>query len=118
MSNRTLSFLVAGALATSLGSLSATPANAQGEGQMSNQEMKMMKEMQAKTMKKLKTGKYEQCYGVALAGKNDCFAGPGTTCAGTSKANYQGNSFKLVPKGTCTNIQTPNGPGSLTPKAS
>ncbi|MGH8218876.1 MAG: BufA1 family periplasmic bufferin-type metallophore [Steroidobacteraceae bacterium] len=118
MSNRTVSFLVAGALATALGSLSAVPARAQGAGQMSKHEMMMMKEMQAKTMKKLKTGKYEKCYGVALAGKNDCFAGPGTTCAGTSKANYQGNSFKLVPTGTCTNIQTPNGAGSLTPKAS
>lgn len=118
MLNRTLTLMVASALATALGSLAAVPANAQGEEHMSNQEMKMMKEMQAKTMKKLKTGKYEKCYGVALAGKNDCYAGPGTTCAGTSKANYQGNSYKLVPKGTCTNIQTPNGPGSLTSKAS
>lgn len=116
MSNRTASFLVAGALAAALGSLSTVPANAQGEGHMSQHEMMMMKQMQAKTMKRMKTGKYEKCYGVALAGKNDCFAGPGTTCAGTSKTNYQGNSFKLVPTGTCTNIQTPNGPGSLTPK--
>jgi len=118
MPNRTLTLMVAGALATALGSLSAAPANAQGEAQMSQHEMMMMKQMQAKTMKKLKTGKYEKCYGVALAGKNDCYAGPGTTCAGTSKANYQGNSYKLVPKGTCTNIQTPNGAGSLTPKSS
>ncbi|MBI3676982.1 MAG: DUF2282 domain-containing protein [Proteobacteria bacterium] len=55
----------------------------------------------------------EKCYGVALAGKNDCKAGPGTTCAGTSKIDYQSNSWKLVPKGTCTNITTPVGQGSL-----
>jgi uncharacterized membrane protein len=56
----------------------------------------------------------EKCYGVSLAGKNDCAAGPGTTCAGTSKADYQGNAWKYVPKGTCTTIQTPKGVGSLT----
>jgi len=60
----------------------------------------------------------EHCYGVALAGKNDCKAGPGTTCAGTSKVDYQGNSFKAVPKGTCTSIKTPKGTGSLSPMKS
>jgi uncharacterized membrane protein len=57
----------------------------------------------------------EKCYGVALKGQNDCAAGPGTTCAGTSKVDYQGNAWKLVPKGTCTSMTTPLGPGSLTP---
>jgi len=57
----------------------------------------------------------EKCYGVAMAGKNDCAAGPGTTCAGTSKVDYQGNSWKNVPAGTCTTIKTPKGMGSLTP---
>lgn len=55
----------------------------------------------------------EKCYGVSLAGKNDCAAGPGTTCAGTSKVDYQGNAFKAVAKGTCTSIKTPKGHGSL-----
>ena len=59
----------------------------------------------------------EKCYGVALAGKNDCAAGPGTSCAGTSTRDYQGNAWKLVPKGTCTSITTPRGNGSLTPIA-
>lgn len=59
----------------------------------------------------------EKCYGVSLAGKNDCAAGPGTSCAGTSKVNYQGNAWKLVKAGTCTTIKTPKGNGSLTPKA-
>jgi uncharacterized membrane protein len=53
-----------------------------------------------------------------MAGKNDCAAGPGTTCAGTSKTDYQGNAWKFVPKGTCTTIKTPKGNGSLTPVAS
>ncbi len=57
----------------------------------------------------------EKCYGVSLAGKNDCAAGAGTTCAGTSKVDYQGNSWKKVAKGTCTTIKTPKGTGSLAP---
>jgi uncharacterized membrane protein len=57
----------------------------------------------------------EQCYGVALAGQNDCAAGPGTSCAGTSKVDYQGDAWKSVPAGTCTSIKTPKGMGSLTP---
>jgi uncharacterized membrane protein len=57
----------------------------------------------------------EKCYGVSLAGKNDCKAGAGTTCAGTAKTNYQKNAWKLVPAGTCAKIKTPNGTGSLTP---
>ena len=57
----------------------------------------------------------EKCYGVAKAGKNDCAAGPGTSCSGTSTTDYQGNAWKLVAKGTCTKIETPKGKGSLTP---
>ena len=55
----------------------------------------------------------EKCFGVSLAGQNDCAAGPGTSCAGTSKTDYQGNAWKLVPQGTCTTIKTPHGTGSL-----
>jgi len=57
----------------------------------------------------------EKCYGVSMAGKNDCAAGPGTTCAGTSKMDYQGNAWKYVPAGTCASIKTPKGMGSLAP---
>lgn len=60
-------------------------------------------------------GAKEKCYGVALKGKNDCAAGPGTSCAGTASRDWQGNAWKLVPKGSCVRIQTPRGPGSLTP---
>ncbi len=55
----------------------------------------------------------EHCYGVAMAGKNDCKAGAGTTCAGTSKVDYQGNAWKAVANGTCATIKTPKGTGSL-----
>ncbi|SEQ60962.1 DUF2282 domain-containing protein [Thalassovita taeanensis] len=51
----------------------------------------------------------EKCYGVSLAGENDCAAGPGTTCAGTSKVDYQGNAFKLVDAGTCMTMELPAG---------
>lgn len=57
----------------------------------------------------------ERCYGISLAGRNDCAAGPGTSCAGTSTRNYQGNAWKYVARGTCTRISTPRGAGSLTP---
>ena len=49
----------------------------------------------------------EKCFGVALAGQNDCAAGEGTTCAGTSKVDYQGNAWKLVPAGTCMTMELP-----------
>ena len=49
----------------------------------------------------------EKCYGVSLAGANDCAAGPGTTCAGTSVTDYQGNAWTLVDTGTCTTIELP-----------
>ncbi len=56
-------------------------------------------------------GAKEKCYGVAMKGKNDCSAGPGTSCAGTSTVDYQGNAWKYVSKGTCTDMG-----GSLTAK--
>jgi uncharacterized membrane protein len=55
----------------------------------------------------------EKCYGIALKGQNDCAAGAGTTCAGTSKIDYQANSWKLVPAGTCVSMKTPKGHGTL-----
>jgi uncharacterized membrane protein len=87
--NLTLAALAAGLLA-------AGPALAQDKGASSK-------------------GAKEPCYGISLAGKNDCAAGPGTTCAGTSTKDYQGNAWTYVAKGTCTSIKTPNGTGSLKP---
>jgi uncharacterized membrane protein len=57
----------------------------------------------------------DKCFGIALKGDNDCAAGPGTTCAGTSAVDYQGNSWKYVAKGTCDTVKTPLGNGSLQP---
>jgi len=56
----------------------------------------------------------EKCYGVSLKGQNDCAAGA-HSCAGNSTVDYDGQSFKLVPVGTCADIETPYGPGSLEP---
>lgn len=58
-------------------------------------------------------GAKEKCYGVALKGKNDCAAGPGTTCAGTSKVDYQGNAWKMVPAGTCAKTKSPKSPSGF-----
>lgn len=49
----------------------------------------------------------EKCYGISLKGKNDCKAGAGTSCAGTSTVDYQGNAWTLVPAGTCETMELP-----------
>ncbi|MCB2128570.1 MAG: DUF2282 domain-containing protein [Rhodobacteraceae bacterium] len=83
MSNSMKTLAVAGSLAAALTAHFAAPAAAQ----------------EAK----------EKCFGVSLAGQNDCKAGAGTTCAGTSKVDYQGNAWTLVPAGTCTTMELPDG---------
>ncbi len=103
------SAVLASAFAAALGSF-APSASAAG---MSSDDM--MKAAQAKTDSQMATGKFEPCYGVALAGQNDCAAGA-HSCAGTSTVDYDPASFKLVPKGTCTSMMTPNGGhGTLQP---
>ncbi|MEZ5935450.1 MAG: DUF2282 domain-containing protein [Alphaproteobacteria bacterium] len=66
--------MIAGAVAAAVATGATTPAKAQAK---------------------------EKCYGISLAGQNDCAAGPGTTCAGTSTIDYQGNAWSLVPAGDC-----------------
>ncbi|MEM7257770.1 MAG: DUF2282 domain-containing protein [Pseudomonadota bacterium] len=56
---------------------------------------------QAAVVQTAHAGAKEKCYGISLAGQNDCAAGPGTTCAGTSTVDYQGNAWTLVPAGDC-----------------
>ena len=97
MPNRTPATLV-----LALAALASGAALAQGMAADNKDAMKAKPEM-------------EKCYAVSLAGKNDCAAGPGTTCAGTSKVDYQGNAWKYVPKGTCTTMKTSKGMGSLQP---
>lgn len=58
-------------------------------------------------------GRKDKCFGIALAGENDCAAGAGTSCEGTSTTDFQANSWTYAPKGTCEFIVTPNGMGSL-----
>lgn len=55
----------------------------------------------------------EKCYGVSLKGQNDCAAGPGTSCAGTSKVDYQGNAWKYVAKGTCEKMESKTSPNGM-----
>jgi len=80
MSNTAKSLAVAGAVAAALTATSTVPAAAATK---------------------------EKCYGVSLAGQNDCAAGPGTTCAGTSTVDYQGNAWTLVDAGTCVDMDLP-----------
>ncbi len=89
MSKTTKTLAAAGAVAAALSATLAVPAQAQAK---------------------------EKCYGVSLAGKNDCAAGPGTSCAGTSTVDYQGNAWTLVDAGTCAEIELPDERmGSLEP---
>lgn len=81
MSHTTKTLAVAGAVAAALAAQITTPAHAQAK---------------------------EKCYGVSLAGQNDCQAGPGTTCQGTSTVDYQGNAWTLVEAGTCNEIDLPD----------
>ncbi|OUS38750.1 hypothetical protein A9Q94_01560 [Rhodobacterales bacterium 56_14_T64] len=80
MSNTAKSLVVASAVAAALAAAATTPAAAQSK---------------------------EKCYGVSLAGQNDCAAGPGTTCAGTSVTDYQGNAWTLVDAGSCEGMELP-----------
>jgi uncharacterized membrane protein len=71
--------------------------------------------MTATTEKAAEAADKEKCYGVSLAGKNDCKAGEGTSCQGSSTVDYQGNAWTLVPTGTCLTMELPDDrKGSLT----
>lgn len=107
MSNRALYAVAAGAVAAAFASMALADTS------MSAADM--MKKAQDATHAQLATGKFEPCFGVALKGQNDCAAGANATCAGTQKVDYEGDKFKLVPKGTCTTMMTPKGHGSLKP---
>ena len=60
------------------------------------------------------SGRKDKCFGIALKAENDCAAGPGTSCQGTSTSDFQGNAWTYAPKGTCELIKTPTGMGSMT----
>jgi uncharacterized membrane protein len=83
--------ILAGAVATALASMAAAAPLSEAQ----------VKEAMDKGM--------EKCFGVALKGQNDCAAGPGTTCQGTSTVDYQGNAWKFVDGGTCATMELPGG---------
>ena len=83
--------ILAGAVATALASMAAAAPLTDAEAKAATDAGK------------------EKCYGVALKGQNDCAAGPGTTCQGTSTVDYQGNAWKFVQGGTCESIEVPGG---------
>ena len=83
--------VLASAVATALASMAAAAPLTDAEGKAA-----------------IAAGK-EKCFGVALKGQNDCAAGPGTTCQGTSTVNFQGNSWKFVQGGTCAKLEIPGG---------
>ena len=45
----------------------------------------------------------EKCYGIAMAGKNDCGTSK-SSCAGTVKVDRDAEAWVFVPKGTCDKI--------------
>jgi uncharacterized membrane protein len=85
------SAVLAGAVATALASMAAAAPLTEAEAKAA-----------------MDAGK-EKCYGVALKGQNDCAAGPGTTCQGTSTVDFQGNAWNFVLPGTCTTLELPGG---------
>jgi uncharacterized membrane protein len=96
--NRVSSLVLAGAVTTALASIASAGPLTKAEADAAVAAHK------------------EKCFGVALKGQNDCAAGPGTTCQGTSTSDFQGNAWKFVQGGTCTSIELPGGKhGSLKP---
>lgn len=47
----------------------------------------------------------ERCYGIAMAGKNDCAATGNNSCAGTSRVDFDKGAWKYVAKGTCASME-------------
>ncbi|MCW8125967.1 DUF2282 domain-containing protein [Microbulbifer halophilus] len=97
MNRNTTSTSLALALSSAV-AIAAVSSCARDEG-----EKEMAKDMKDKE-------NMEKCYGIALKGQNDCAAGPGTSCAGTSTRDYQGDAWKYVPEGTCEETPSPTSP--------
>lgn len=104
--------LIAGASIAVAGSAIAGP----------NSQLSVSEEASPKVAEKLSAwiesgksarGRKDKCFGIALAGENDCAAGGGTSCEGSSTIDFQGNAWTYAPKGTCESIVTPEGMGSL-----
>ena len=112
MSNSITKLLLAGAVAVTL----STSVQAKPNDQLSI-AADAPEKIKAKFTKwvggKKVRGRKDKCYGIALAGENDCKAGGGTSCEGSSTVDFQGNAWTFAPKKSCKFIITPNGPASL-----
>ena len=105
--------LLTGAAVAAMGGQAAAKPNAQL--QIADDAPEAVKTAFAQWLKgESPSGRKDKCYGIALAGENDCAAGPGTSCEGTSTVDFQGNAWTYSPKGSCRFIVTPQGPGSKT----
>lgn len=105
------SLLVAGVALAAMGSASAKPNSQLGVSPDASPAIaEAIVQWQAgETIR----GRKDKCYGIALAGENDCKAGAGTSCEGSSTVDFQGNAWTFAPKGSCESITTPIGAGSL-----
>ena len=94
--------LMAGsALSTALGLVLATAGiatHAQG------MDMSKAPQVVKDNMMRMQGGKLEKCYGINVAGKNDCAEGA-HSCAGQSTQPRDSKSFVLLPAGDCSKIQ-------------
>ena len=111
MKNSTNSALIAGAALAVLTSVAAAKPNDQlriSADASASQKSSFNAWVQGAEI----SGRKDKCFGIALSAENDCAAGPGTSCQGTSTIDFQGNAWTYAPKGTCEHILTPEGPAS------
>lgn len=88
------------ALSAALGLVMATAAlPAQGQGTDMSNAPQVVKDNMARMAK----NKLEKCYGINVAGKNDCAEGA-HSCAGQSTQARDPKSFVLLPAGDCSKI--------------
>lgn len=83
--------MIAAASLSACGGASEAPAD-QAEAEAGSEEVDLAN---------VDAAEKDKCYGISLAGQNDCAAGAGTSCKGTSTEDYQGNAWKLVNAGEC-----------------
>ncbi len=95
-SNLTSKLVAASAMAAALTFLAGCDSGEQQTSEAEDAPMELAGDMTA-------ADGMEKCYGVALAGKNDC-AGPGHSCAGQSASDGDGAEFVNLPSGTCDKL--------------
>ena len=92
------------ALSTALGLVvAASGMTAQAQGTDMSKAPQIVKD----NMTRMQSNKLEKCYGINVAGKNDCAEGV-HSCAGQSTQARDTKSFVLLPAGDCSKIQGGN----------